>query len=504
MGSKQHKLFWGSSYDRGLQYLLFMWGDILKKYPDAELHIAYGWDLFLKTHSNNPERMQWKTDIDKLMQQPGIKHYGRVGKEELAKIRQGCGIWAYPTDFQEIFCITAVECQNDGLVPVTMNLAALKETVKAGVLVDGDIRKPEIMENYLQALLNMMGDKEKWEKESHKAHKKAIQYQWNTIAYKWENVFRDDPYLPTVSVITVTIREGFFNLVADALSKQTYPLQKIEWIIVDDHPEDRSRQIKELEKKYNLSITYCRGSKARSKRRYGIVQANNIGWKKASGELLVYLQDFILPPTNGIESMVDIYRHHPKAMIAPVDVYYNCKTPNMNNKFDWWNGETDVLTNLAWRNSRVKYLGIKQSDNAYDFEMNYCAVPRECVKKLNGWWEFFDDGFGYDNTAIAYRHLENGGELIVDDTNICKCINLWSHIGGTDQNVSERSRHQNVPMFELFKRLMKDNKLPLVRDPKLDSKLSFDYSVPPEIDDDHAIAWVEDNYKRIVDGWIRK
>ena len=73
---KQHKLFYGSSYDRGLDILLLMWSDIKKKYPDAELHIAYGWDLFDKAALNNKERMEWKADIVELMKQPGVHHHG--------------------------------------------------------------------------------------------------------------------------------------------------------------------------------------------------------------------------------------------------------------------------------------------------------------------------------------------------------------------------------------------------------------------------------------------
>ena len=144
MGSRQHKLFYGSSYDRGLQYLLFMWPDIKKTFPDAELHVCYGWNTFLQMASGNPERMEWMRSMVALLQQPGITEQGRVGKEELAKIRKDCGIWSYPTDFQEINCITALDTQSDGLVPVTMSLAALQETVGSGIRVDGDIKEEKI------------------------------------------------------------------------------------------------------------------------------------------------------------------------------------------------------------------------------------------------------------------------------------------------------------------------------------------------------------------------
>ena len=133
--------------------------------------------------------------------------------------------------------------------------------------------------------------------------------------------------------------------------------------------------------------------------------------------------------------------------------------------------------------------------------MNYGAIPKKILDKLNGWWEFTDNGLGFDNTDIAHRHLESGGEIIVDDTNICKCINLWPHIGGTDQNVKERQRHMGGPMFGWLVRQMERGKLPLVRDEKLDASIDIDYSVPKEVSDKDAAKWVTKNTKKVMKGW---
>ena len=188
---RQHKLFWGSSYDRGLQYLLYMWPDIKQAFPDAQLHIAYGWNLFMKIAAGNPERMKWKMSMDSLLQQKDIFHYGRIGKEELKKVRQSCGIWAYPTDFKEINCITALECQLDGVVPVTMDLAALNESVQSGIKITGDIKDVKVQQEYLKELLNLMGDKETWKKHIIKGKKFARKFYWNNIADKWIEHFKE-------------------------------------------------------------------------------------------------------------------------------------------------------------------------------------------------------------------------------------------------------------------------------------------------------------------------
>lgn len=186
---RQHRLWWQSSYDRGLDILLDMWPTIKEKYPDAELWITYGWDLFDKGFANNPERMNWKNKIEAKMKMPGITHFGRIGKKELAEKRKQCGIWAYCTYFAEISCIGALESQHDGLVPVTMNDFALKETVGAGFKIDGDIYDYEAKKEYLDTLLKVMGDEKLWEKESRKAQEFAKGYEWDRIAKEWSKDF---------------------------------------------------------------------------------------------------------------------------------------------------------------------------------------------------------------------------------------------------------------------------------------------------------------------------
>ena len=187
---KNRKLFYGSSYDRGLDVLLKLWPRIIEKYKDATLDICYGWDLFIAGYKDNPERMAWIDRMNKLMAQKGITHHGRVGKDKLRKIRSKCGIWVYPTYFAEINCITALECQLDGLVPVTVNDFALKETVGAGSKVDGDIYDKDTQDAWLTELFKYMGDEKLWKEQSEKAQKFAEGYSWDIIAKAWEEYLK--------------------------------------------------------------------------------------------------------------------------------------------------------------------------------------------------------------------------------------------------------------------------------------------------------------------------
>lgn len=287
---------------------------------------------------------------------------------------------------------------------------------------------------------------------------------------------------------------------AENIAGQTY--KNIEWLIIDDYKTDRRPIAEKYAKKYNLNIRYFRGKKITTAypRRCGLVAANNQGWKNSKGELLVWLQDFILMPPTGIEQLVDLYRHNPDALIAPVDIYYECKPANMGNKEDWWT-EKDVLAKESWQNNRVKNEGIRESENAAEWEANYGAVPKHILDKLNGFWEFMDDGLGYDNLEIAYRALKLGYRLIVDDTNICKCINLWPIIGGTPQNIVKRDRALNPPRWVWLNRETEAGRLPIVRDEKLDQSISLPFTVPEEVKDEDCPSWITAHTAEIVESW---
>jgi len=189
-----HKVFYGSSYDRGVEHLLAMWKSVKKAVPEATLEVCYGWNLFDKVYHDNPERQAWKAKINKLMQQDGITHHGRVGHPELEEIMSECSIWAYPTHFYEISCITAMRAQMLGTIPVVTNYAALEETVQHGTKVDvsdEDIYESSKKEEYTKALIDMLQAKTKqgivredmvrWANEN---------CGWGLVAKQWDEVFK--------------------------------------------------------------------------------------------------------------------------------------------------------------------------------------------------------------------------------------------------------------------------------------------------------------------------
>lgn len=180
------RVIYGSSYDRGLEYLLDIWPEVRKEVPEAELHIFYGWNNYQKIAKQNHGYQEFIDRMNEKMKQDGVFHHGRVGHKELIEQYQMAGVWAYPTDFPEISCITAMKAQAAGSVPVVTSFAALPETVKVGVIIPGKGGEEETMKNFKEALIAMLQNPEEQEKIRKQALKQASKFSWTAVAKQWE------------------------------------------------------------------------------------------------------------------------------------------------------------------------------------------------------------------------------------------------------------------------------------------------------------------------------
>lgn len=191
--TRDKRVFYGSSYDRGLEHLLRMWPDVKKAVPEAELHIFYGWKLFKQFYANNPERMSWMAEMNKMMEYDGVFHHGRVAQYLALEAMKECGVWGYPTHFGEINCINAIKAQAVGCVPVVINYAALETTVQHGIKIDGDIYDPKVREKFKKELIAILKDPKRQEEIAKKSIPWAKKtFGWDVIAKQWSEDFKRD------------------------------------------------------------------------------------------------------------------------------------------------------------------------------------------------------------------------------------------------------------------------------------------------------------------------
>ena len=186
-----HRVVYSSSPDRGLDVILeHIWPKVVEKVPDAELHIYYGWENYDK-FLHYPGMADFKAKIqDLILRSRNVVNHGRIPQDQLAREFQKASVWLYPTYFTETFCITGVEAQLAGAIPVINRIAALQETVKSGLFFENvDVRNSEVQEGFAVNVIRMLQTPLEQRQDFHEAIKKDAEAEsWADIARKWSSL----------------------------------------------------------------------------------------------------------------------------------------------------------------------------------------------------------------------------------------------------------------------------------------------------------------------------
>ncbi|TAL41571.1 MAG: glycosyltransferase [Salinibacterium sp.] len=187
---KPHFVY-SSSPDRGLNVLLDLWPQIKALRSDAELHVYYGFDTWEKMAVRNKvgqAQIAWFKErlIGERAEKAQIWYHGRVGQAELAAAFSKSPLWLYPTGFKETYCITALEAQAAGAVPISTRLAALSETVKVGTLIAPHNTEARYRTEFLDACKHfLITHPEEATKLSGEGRAWAMEQTWSKLADAW-------------------------------------------------------------------------------------------------------------------------------------------------------------------------------------------------------------------------------------------------------------------------------------------------------------------------------
>lgn len=181
-----------SAPDRGLEILLKLWPRVLEKVPNAWLNWYYGWETFDALHKDNPERMAYKQSIkDLFIKTPRTSDMGRVDHKEIATQYYISKAWAYPTEFHETYCISAVKAQAAGCLPVTTNVGALSETVVKGTVIFTNKIYTDLsaQDEFVDALVSTL--KTSYTKDTFNNLRAGVlpKFSWKETAAAWQKEF---------------------------------------------------------------------------------------------------------------------------------------------------------------------------------------------------------------------------------------------------------------------------------------------------------------------------
>lgn len=191
-----NRVIYSSSPDRGLNIILeHIWPAVVEEVPNAELHVYYGWDSFDKATEISPDVVQYRAFREKMdrlfLESKNVVQHGRINQVELAHEFEKASIWLYPTYFAETYCITAIEAQLGGAIPITNQLAGLKETVQNGIFINGDVTSAEVQQEFARQTIRVLKmDPEERRKLQTIVRKKAPAVSWNDRASNWLDLLR--------------------------------------------------------------------------------------------------------------------------------------------------------------------------------------------------------------------------------------------------------------------------------------------------------------------------
>jgi glycosyltransferase involved in cell wall biosynthesis len=188
-----HRFIYASSADRGLDVLLTWWPAILKKWKDAELHVFYGWNNYDQMMRAYPQMAAFKEHVQRLLAQPGVTMHGRVGQKELAGEFAKSQFWLYPSiradgvDWEETFCITALEAQANGCIPIVRSVGALPErcVFKESLVNSRNIK------HFLKRMHWWAGRKDITDRRKQMANE-ARRNTWERVAAQWLTILNTE------------------------------------------------------------------------------------------------------------------------------------------------------------------------------------------------------------------------------------------------------------------------------------------------------------------------
>jgi predicted O-linked N-acetylglucosamine transferase (SPINDLY family)/glycosyltransferase involved in cell wall biosynthesis len=121
-----------SSADRSLEAFVDCFEEIKKQVPNAKAQWAYGWGVWDSFYSSDAQKLQWKTRMQERMKELGVEERGRIGHDEIAQLYHKANIFAYPSEFTEIDCISLSKAMAAGAIPVTTDFSAMGEKSQHG------------------------------------------------------------------------------------------------------------------------------------------------------------------------------------------------------------------------------------------------------------------------------------------------------------------------------------------------------------------------------------
>lgn len=181
------RLIFCSIPDRGLPILHAAWALIKRDAPNASLAITSDYTLWGVSANNSQHRLQWAGKDD-------VHFLGKVPRSRLVKLQLQSEIMAYPSVYEELFCISAAECQVAGALPVTSGAGALPTTNEFGITLPGNPKTATFVDAFAGRIVSLLTHEREFleQRQSMMMRGARQRFDWNKIVERWEEIFEED------------------------------------------------------------------------------------------------------------------------------------------------------------------------------------------------------------------------------------------------------------------------------------------------------------------------
>ena len=196
VGKIPNRFIYTSSAERGLSNLLEIWPRIKQTIPDATLVVAtppYALDIY----------DSYKSELE------GVEYVGSLGKIDLYNLINSAEYWLYPSQYDETYCITALEMMMGEVKIVSTDTGNLLNLVNGKAKL---ISHKSSNEEFLEAFLDLYLNKSLQETNLKNAKEYALKNTWDIRVNEWYDVI-DTPkrYTKVDCVYVIGLSENFNN-----------------------------------------------------------------------------------------------------------------------------------------------------------------------------------------------------------------------------------------------------------------------------------------------------
>lgn len=174
------RLLYSSRPERGLIHHVRE-GGIMERLAEIDPRFH----LYVCNYRNITPQMQdfYEYLYERIEKLPNCTDIGNLTKQQLADVMRQCDALVYPTEFEEVSCITAMEAMAAGLPFISSEHAALPETCKDSgsiltPLKDGKADEDAFID-YLLGFLPTAGNEDAWDERKEAQSRAAKNFSWD-------------------------------------------------------------------------------------------------------------------------------------------------------------------------------------------------------------------------------------------------------------------------------------------------------------------------------------